>query len=63
MISFLKFIIFQDQYENQQLVDHRFRSEAEGFCYVNDIVLGIQRMLKVFKRVLYVDLDVHHGKI
>lgn len=40
---------------------HAKRSEASGFCYVNDIVLGILELLKVHKRVLYVDIDVHHG--
>ncbi|CAG0923366.1 unnamed protein product [Notodromas monacha] len=34
---------------------------ASGFCYVNDIVLGILELLRVYKRVLYVDIDVHHG--
>lgn len=38
-----------------------FRDEAEGFCYVNDIVIGIQRLRARFQRVLYIDLDVHHG--
>ncbi|KAF2293281.1 hypothetical protein GH714_040656 [Hevea brasiliensis] len=37
---------------------HAKKSEASGFCYVNDIVLGI---LELLKRVLYVDIDVHHG--
>ncbi|XP_017771056.1 PREDICTED: histone deacetylase 8-like [Nicrophorus vespilloides] len=40
---------------------HAHRSSAEGFCYVNDIVLGIIELLKKFERVLYIDLDVHHG--
>lgn len=40
---------------------HAQRDEAEGFCYVNDIVIAIQYLLKAFKRVLYLDLDVHHG--
>ncbi|KAI4463757.1 histone deacetylase [Holotrichia oblita] len=40
---------------------HAQRDEAEGFCYVNDIVLGIQKLQKVFDKILYVDLDVHHG--
>lgn len=38
-----------------------FRGEASGFCYVNDIVLGIHELQKKFKRILYVDLDAHHG--
>lgn len=40
---------------------HAKRSEASGFCYVNDIVLGILELLKYNKRVLYIDIDVHHG--
>lgn len=40
---------------------HAKRSEASGFCYVNDIVLGILELLKVNERVLYIDIDVHHG--
>lgn len=39
-----------------------FRSGAEGFCYVNDIVIGIEKLRKRFSKVLYLDLDVHHGK-
>ncbi|KAL1178214.1 hypothetical protein V6Z11_A03G082800 [Gossypium hirsutum] len=40
---------------------HAKKSEASGFCYVNDIVLGILELLKYHRRVLYVDIDVHHG--
>ena len=40
---------------------HAKKCKASGFCYVNDIVLSIQRLLEVFERVLYVDIDVHHG--
>lgn len=40
---------------------HAKRSEASGFCYVNDIVLGVLELLKYNERVLYVDIDVHHG--
>ena len=32
-----------------------------GFCYVNDLVLAILELLKHHARVLYLDLDVHHG--
>lgn len=41
---------------------HAQRDEAGGFCYVNDIVIAIQYLLKYFKRILYIDLDCHHGK-
>jgi histone deacetylase 1/2 len=40
---------------------HAKKSEASGFCYVNDIVLAILELLKVHARVLYIDIDVHHG--
>lgn len=39
----------------------RHRDEAEGFCYVNDIGIGLQRLRQKFQRILYIDLDVHHG--
>lgn len=39
----------------------RKKSEASGFCYVNDIVLGILELLRYHQRVLYIDIDVHHG--
>lgn len=34
---------------------------ASGFCYINDIVLAILKLREKYDRVLYVDLDVHHG--
>lgn len=37
------------------------RDEASGFCYLNDAVLGILHLRQRFDRVLYVDLDLHHG--
>jgi histone deacetylase 1/2 len=40
---------------------HAKKAEASGFCYTNDIVLCILELLKEHKRVLYVDIDVHHG--
>ncbi|KAG2487168.1 hypothetical protein HYH03_014150 [Edaphochlamys debaryana] len=40
---------------------HAKKAEASGFCYVNDIVLGILELLKTYARVLYVDIDIHHG--
>ncbi|KAI5147970.1 histone deacetylase 1/2 [Enteropsectra breve] len=40
---------------------HAKRTEASGFCYVNDIVLAILELLKIHERVLYIDIDVHHG--
>ncbi|KAK6435545.1 histone deacetylase [Oleoguttula sp. CCFEE 5521] len=40
---------------------HAKKAEASGFCYVNDIVLGILELLRFHQRVLYIDIDVHHG--
>ena len=40
---------------------HAKRGEASGFCYMNDIVLAILELLKVHPRVLYIDIDIHHG--
>eukprot|EP00922_Rhytidocystis_sp_ex-Travisia-forbesii_P072065 GHVS01107498.1.p1 GENE.GHVS01107498.1~~GHVS01107498.1.p1 ORF type:complete len:453 (+),score=26.35 GHVS01107498.1:165-1523(+) len=40
---------------------HAKRAEASGFCYVNDIVLGILELLKYHARVMYIDIDIHHG--
>ena len=40
---------------------HAHRGGAAGFCYVNDIVLAIHKLQERFRRILYIDLDVHHG--
>lgn len=40
---------------------HAKKSEASGFCYVNDCVLAILELLKRHQRVLYIDIDIHHG--
>ena len=40
---------------------HAKKTEASGFCYVNDIVLAILQLLIHHPRVLYIDIDVHHG--
>ena len=40
---------------------HAHRDSAAGFCYVNDIVIAIHKLQAKFKRILYIDLDVHHG--
>jgi len=37
------------------------RDEAAGFCYVNDIVLAILSLMGSFSKVLYIDIDIHHG--
>ena len=40
---------------------HAKKSEASGFCYINDCVLSIIELLKIHERVLYLDIDIHHG--
>ena len=41
---------------------HGMRNRASGFCFFNDPVLGILAMLDGgLDRILYVDLDAHHG--
>lgn len=40
---------------------HAKKFEASGFCYVNDIVLAILELLKHNARVVYIDIDIHHG--
>ncbi|KZF22442.1 histone deacetylase phd1 [Xylona heveae TC161] len=40
---------------------HAKKTEASGFCYTNDIVLAILQLLRYHPRVLYIDIDVHHG--
>jgi len=40
---------------------HAKKTEASGFCYINDIVLAILELLKYHPRVLYIDIDIHHG--
>lgn len=41
---------------------HAQRSEASGFCIFNDVAIAIEYLLRRRKaRVLYVDIDAHHG--
>jgi acetoin utilization protein AcuC len=40
---------------------HAMRARASGFCIYNDVALAIARARAASLRVLYVDLDVHHG--
>ncbi|KIJ57265.1 hypothetical protein M422DRAFT_150076 [Sphaerobolus stellatus SS14] len=40
---------------------HAKKREASGFCYINDINLAILELLRMFPRVLYIDIDCHHG--
>lgn len=40
---------------------HGLRDRANGFCYLNDVVLAIAVLLRAgLTRVAYVDLDAHH---
>ncbi|MHA7874584.1 acetoin utilization protein AcuC [Roseivivax sp.] len=41
---------------------HGFPDHAAGFCYLNEPVLTIRRLLDMgLSRVAYVDIDAHHG--
>ena len=40
---------------------HAGASRASGFCYVNDAVLAILHFVNQGKRVMYLDIDAHHG--
>lgn len=40
---------------------HAMRGRAAGFCYLNDPAIGIARMIQDGLRVVYLDIDVHHG--
>ncbi len=40
---------------------HAQRANAEGFCYINDIVIAIRDLLRRGHRIAYVDIDAHHG--
>jgi len=40
---------------------HAMPDRASGFCVYNDVALAIARARRAGLRVLYVDLDVHHG--
>jgi acetoin utilization deacetylase AcuC-like enzyme len=42
---------------------HAFADHAEGFCYVNDVAVGIRSVQQSYlcRRVLIVDCDLHQG--
>jgi acetoin utilization protein AcuC len=40
---------------------HAQSSRASGFCYINDVVVGISKLIEEGKRVVYIDIDAHHG--
>ena len=40
---------------------HAGLEKASGFCYINDVALACTILAEEGKRVLYLDVDVHHG--
>ncbi len=40
---------------------HAMHARAAGFCYVNDVVLMLRRLVGAGRRIFYLDLDAHHG--
>jgi acetoin utilization protein AcuC len=40
---------------------HAGPERASGFCYINDLALACITLTEKKKRVLYLDVDVHHG--
>ena len=40
---------------------HAGPERASGFCYINDVALGCIVLAEAGKKVLYLDVDVHHG--
>ena len=40
---------------------HAMPEQASGFCYINDVALACTILAEEGKRVLYLDVDVHHG--
>jgi len=39
---------------------HAMAGRAGGFCYINDVVLAVLTLTDAGKRVLFLDVDVHH---
>ena len=40
---------------------HAGPERASGFCFVNDVVLACMELADAGKKVLYLDVDLHHG--
>ncbi|MBL8065549.1 MAG: hypothetical protein JNM34_06785 [Chthonomonadaceae bacterium] len=40
---------------------HARQNQASGFCIYNDCAMAVSILRKAFERVLYVDIDLHHG--
>jgi acetoin utilization protein AcuC len=39
---------------------HAHPDRAAGFCFLNDVVLGIETLLEQVRKVMFVDIDAHH---
>ncbi len=40
---------------------HAMPASAGGFCYLNDVALACDALTRAGKRVVYLDVDAHHG--
>jgi acetoin utilization protein AcuC len=40
---------------------HAMRHRASGFCILNDAAIAIHKLLETADRVVYTDIDAHHG--
>ena len=40
---------------------HAMPERAAGFCYLNDVALACLKLAAAGSRVLYLDVDAHHG--
>jgi acetoin utilization protein AcuC len=40
---------------------HALPNRASGFCYIDDPVIIIKELVNQGQRVVYLDIDVHHG--
>lgn len=40
---------------------HAMRDRASGFCVYNDPAVAIEILRERFRRIAYIDIDVHHG--
>ena len=40
---------------------HAHSSQAAGFCIFNDVALAIVTLLQKYEKIVYIDIDAHHG--
>ena len=40
---------------------HAFADMAGGFCYLNNSAIAAQLLRQAYKRIVILDVDVHHG--